>query len=516
MNQSPAAVTASNARASSASAVASSAAAPSAAAVGAVYYVATNGSDSNAGTMDAPWKTLQHAADVVPPGSTVYARGGVYNEKLKFTRSGSASKGPIVFSSYEKENAIIDGSGLSVNEVEGLIDLSDVNYISINGFEIRNYMTSTRDVMPVGIYVHGSGSFIHLSGNKVHDIKNTATPAGEDLLGRDAHGIAVYGTKAPESIHDITIDGNELYNLVLGTSESLVLNGNVDTFTVTNNLIHDSDNIGIDLIGFEGKAPDTAYDQVRNGLVKGNRVYNITSNNNPSYGKKLPNNSHSAGGIYVDGGKDSIIEQNYSYGNDIGIEIASEHAGKSTSNIRVRSNVIYSNRLTGIAMGGYDTERGSTINCTIVNNTVYKNDTIDEGGGQLYVQYGTKNNVIKNNIVVANNSTNVLIYNGYTQNAGNVVDYNLYYAPGGIDEANWTWKNKEYAGFSVYKSGTGNDAHSLFIDPKFMDPSKGDFHLQPTSPAIDAGSTDTAIIGQVDIDGEPRVQDAAVNIGADE
>lgn len=364
-------------------------------------------------------------------------------------------------------------------------------------------------MVPVGIYVHGSGGFINLSNNKIHDIKNMVTPTGKDRLGRDAHGIAVYGTKAPASIHDLTISGNELYNLVLGSSESLVLNGNVDGFAVTDNLIHDNDNIGIDLIGFEGTAPNTTYDQARNGLVKGNRVYNNSVQNNPSY----KSDDNSAGGIYVDGGKDSIIEQNYSYNNDIGVEIASEHAGKATSNITVRSNVIYNNRLTGIAMGGYNEERGSTVNCKIVNNTLYKNDTFEDGSGQFLVQYDTRNNVIQNNIFVAS-STDMLISNGYTKNSGNVVDYNLYFAPRGSSEANWIWKNKEYTGFSAYKSGTGNDTHSLFADPKFVSAANSDFHLQSSSPAIDAGNTDLAIIGTLDIDGKPRVQGVAVNIGA--
>ncbi|WP_339323305.1 right-handed parallel beta-helix repeat-containing protein [Paenibacillus sp. FSL W8-0194] len=475
------------------------------------YYVSPNGNDSNAGTLASPWKTLQHAADVATPGSKVYVRGGVYNQKLKITRSGSAEQGTITFSNYDNEVPIIDGTGLSVSGTEGIVDLTDAKYITINGFEIRNYTTTQNGVMPVGIYVHGTGSNITLSNNKVHDIKNTAAPKGSDLEGRDAHGIAVYGTKAPDSINNITIDDNELYNLVLGSSESLVVNGNVDTFHITNNVIHDNDNIGIDVIGFEGKSPNAAYDQARNGLIKGNRIYNVTSANNPSYEK----GSTEAGGIYVDGGKDSIIEQNYSYNNDIGIEIASEHAGKSTSNITVRSNMIYKNRLTGIAMGGYDTERGSTKNCSIVNNTLYKNDSLGEGNGQLYVQYDTENNVIKNNIMVAG-SSDVLIYNEYTKNTGNIVDYNLYFSPGGSSNATWTWKSKEYTGFSAYKSKTGNDAHSIFADPKFLNVSNNDFHLQPASPAIDAGSTDTAIIGEYDIDGQARVQGSSVNIGADE
>lgn len=108
---------------------------PVASAAGSEYYVATSGSDSNAGTNDAPWKTLQHAADVAPAGSTVYVRGGVYKQKVKITRSGSASQGPIVFTNYGTETAIIDGSGLSVSGNEGLIELADVNYVTVRGLK---------------------------------------------------------------------------------------------------------------------------------------------------------------------------------------------------------------------------------------------------------------------------------------------------------------------------------------------------------------------------------------------
>lgn len=479
------------------------------------YYVDSRGNDDNAGTKKSPWRTLQHAADVVKPGSTVYVRGGVYKQKLKITRSGSARGGSITFVNFPKERAVIDGSGLSVTGQQGIIEIEDASHITIKGFEIRNFITTKKDQLPIGIYVHGSGSYIKILNNKVHDIKNTAAPTGSDLLGRDAHGIAVYGTDAPASIHHVAIEGNELYKLVLGSSESLVLNGNVDTFSVTNNLIHDNDNIGIDLIGFEGVAPHPSYDQVRNGLVSGNRVYNISSNFNPSYGKSLPNNSNAAGGIYIDGGKDSVIERNYSYKNDIGIEIASEHAGKSTSDITVRSNIVYSNRYTGIAMGGYDSERGATVNCKIINNTLYQNNSLNDGSGQILLQYDTKNNMITNNIIFAE-SSNVFIYNEHTKNSGNVVDYNLYYAPGDVSKANWIWKNEEYVGFSAYKTSTRNDVHSIFAEPRFVNQGQNNFHLKAASAAIDAGRSYSSIIKTLDIDGQARLRGASVNIGADE
>ncbi|WP_130605257.1 right-handed parallel beta-helix repeat-containing protein [Cohnella abietis] len=484
-------------------------------ATGTDYYVSTTGSDSNAGTSTtSAWKTLQYAANTVPAGSTVNVLGGVYNQKVKITQSGSASAGPITFQNYASQTAVIDGTGLSVGVQEGLIDIEDASYIVVKGFEIRNLQTSTKNKMPIGIFIHGAGSQIEVRNNKIHDIKNTAT-LSSNLAGRDAHGIAVYGTKAPASLSNLTIDGNELYNLVLGSSESLVVNGNVDTFFITNNLVHDNDNIGIDLIGFEGKSPSTAYDQARNGTVSGNTVYNITSVNNPSYGRTLPNGSYGADGIYVDGGKDSIIERNYSYNNDIGIEIASEHAGKSTSGITIRNNFVYNNNYTGIAMGGYDTKRGSTANCVIVGNTLYKNDTKGLNGGQLLIQYDTKNNIVKNNIMVAS-SSNILFYNGYTLNSGNVVDYNLYFAPGGSTGAQWRWKNVAYTGFAAYKTGSSNDAHSLFVDPALVNAAAGDLHLTASSPAINAGDTDLSIIGAFDIDGNARVQGTSVDIGAHE
>ena len=42
-------------------------------------YVATTGSDSNAGTIDKPFATVQKALDTVKAGQTIYVRGGTYN-----------------------------------------------------------------------------------------------------------------------------------------------------------------------------------------------------------------------------------------------------------------------------------------------------------------------------------------------------------------------------------------------------------------------------------------------------
>ena len=43
-----------------------------------VYYVAVDGSDSNAGTKEKPFASLNKANDVVRAGDTVWIRGGAF------------------------------------------------------------------------------------------------------------------------------------------------------------------------------------------------------------------------------------------------------------------------------------------------------------------------------------------------------------------------------------------------------------------------------------------------------
>jgi hypothetical protein len=43
-----------------------------------IYYVSPDGNDNNSGLADAPFKTIQKAADLVNPGDTVIIKDGVY------------------------------------------------------------------------------------------------------------------------------------------------------------------------------------------------------------------------------------------------------------------------------------------------------------------------------------------------------------------------------------------------------------------------------------------------------
>jgi hypothetical protein len=124
--------------------------------------------------------------------------------------------------------------------------------------------------------VTGTAHHIALRGLEVHDIR-TATA--------DAQGIAVYGTSGDAAIHHVTIARNSVHDNHLGSSESVVVNGNVRDWSITRNHIFRNDNIGIDAIGFEGKAP--RHDQARAGVIADNLVTDIDSIGNPAYEEEV-------------------------------------------------------------------------------------------------------------------------------------------------------------------------------------------------------------------------------------
>jgi hypothetical protein len=416
------------------------------------------------------YATVAAGMGVAQAGDTVTVRAGIYHEAVSFNRSGSAA-GFITL--LGQPGATLDGTGLSGQG----ITIDNRNYIRVQGMTVQNFKGSGT---PMGIDVEGSSSYIELRNNLVHDIEN---PNG------NAHGIAFYGT-GPTPMTHITVQGNEIRNCRLGQSESLVLNGDIDGFVVSGNTVHDNDNIGIDFIGFEGTGP-AGQDQARNGSCVANVVYNISSAANPTYG-----GDRSADGIYVDGGRDIVIERNKVDNCDIGVEVACEHGGQTVSNVTVRNNFISRGYQGDILMGGYNASRGSANNVIVVNNT-----TCRATYGEVQLQYNCHGIVIKNNILYAASGQPYISVSG-SNNTSVQVGNNVYFGAGS-------------------SPGDFPDALAHFVNPLLVAPYM-DLHLLPGSPAINAGldlgndAQGQPISGLTDIDGNGRIQGSAINIGAHE
>jgi uncharacterized protein DUF1565 len=460
-------------------------------------FVSPTGKDAAAGTEADPFASINHALSKAVAGDTVFVRDGVYKELVTFPGSGAAGA-PITLRAYCGEHPVLDATGLGSGvDQPALVSIVDRSHVVVDGFELRS-LTATGNSFAAGIWVRGSVSDVVIRNNEVHHI--TAPNGGKDT---GAHGIAVYGEKTTPS-EDVHLEGNLLHDLVLGPSEAMVVNGNVRNFEVLGNTVHDVNNIAFDFIGFESDvcgsclqtdvtdAPNV--NRVRDGLVRGNTAFNMTTKSNPAYGGEK-----SAACYYVDGGAGITIERNVAHDCDLGVELASEHYQKATRAVIVRDNFLYDNDVTGIATGGYNAGNGpgggSAEQCWIVNNTIVNSSRNGWADAGVLLQNRNVGNHFENNIVVATTGSST-IADGGDKNTGNVFDYNVY--------------------FNGALSGVIDGGHSISKDPLLVSAGTGDLHLTAGSPAIDKGDGAVgANAGALDIDGDPRVK-GTIDIGADE
>ena len=136
-------------------------------------------------------------------------------------------------------------------------------------------------------------------------------------------------------------------------------------------------------------------------------------------------------------------------------------------------------------------------NCIIANNSAMY-------GGGIY-EYFIDCSQIKNCTVVNNNS-----YGLYCQNPP---------MPGPFSSPvieNIFWGNIPYQTWGYSLLTSRNYTPSSVLDPLFVDPVKGDYHLQWNSPCIDYCQYAQTSGDDIDIDHEPRCMGQYVDAGADE
>lgn len=490
---------------------------------GANYYISTTGNNSNPGTSTAsPWLTIQYALNHAVAGDILNIMAGTYTGKLTWNHEGAAGQ-YITLQNYNEDIVILDGSTVGNNQ--SFMAIENKDYIKIDGLRFTNHNGSYQPVINLygncnhieisncefyttdcnesyAILCEGRGDDIKILNNYMHD-----------LLGDNAVGILFVGSNTTIPFSNILISGNHIENIAPAPSEAIAVNGNIDGFEISNNLVEDVNNIGIVMIGGEDWVnTNDAVNFARNGVCKFNTVINANS----IYGGGF------AGGIYVDGGKDIIVENNSITGSDIGLEIGCENNGFIAENIIVRNNLIYKNEKSGLGFGGYDfPATGQVQNCSFTGNTVFDNDLLNTGFGQLWIQYAL-NCEVKNNIFYA--ETNAWLINAEIIDPGFNIDlnYNDYYYPGGTSNAKFLFDFSYIIGYDNFKVAAGTDANSLFTDPLFsyLIAPDFDFHLLSLSPCINNGDPlydDAGIAADdIDMDLESRLIGIRVDIGADE
>jgi parallel beta-helix repeat protein len=430
-----------------------------------IYYVATNGSDSNPGTQNQPFATLTQAATKVAAGDTVYVRQGTFTfSSTQYIGSVGTSSEPITYQPYPGEEGKVILDGKKMPDANSVVNVAG-EYNVFKNFEIQNSKF-------IGIVSWG-GKNIKILNNTIHD----------------SYKDAIFVGKSSDftSTTDILIDGNTAYNNALINRDS---NGNsigsnypaiIDSYgasnvTITNNRVYKNYGIGIDFILTKGglAAKNVAYDNYAANLYLDNATnvtldqnFIYTTNDQRFYWRGWPIDGQPASGIQA-------ANEPYTISNPL------------DSNT-IRNNIVIGG-YAGFYYGSYG-KGGGLKKFVIANNTFYKATStmlsIDNDAGHT-------NTLIANNIFYQTGSgamTNL------TANSGLRFQHNLW-----------------YGGSAGAAAGTGD----VNADPKLLNPGTTtdvDYKLQAASPAIDAG---TQLIKSVpnDYAGSSRPLGKGYDIGA--
>jgi hypothetical protein len=197
--------------------------------------------------------------------------------------------------------------------------------------------------------------------------------------------------------------------------------------------------------------------------------------------------------------------------------------------------------LTRVTING---NQGNGISASGGALTVARSTITSNPGGGISVTNGTF--TIVGNVFYNNGSDITLIGGigiGTVQNAMNRLEFNTFYrnkaqdgqgaavqcaagnftAKNNIMNDNGTLTNSEQVGgsckhaYSIARPGTlPTGTNNSAMDPLFVDPARGNVHIQPTSPARHAADSSSELTGiaSYDIDGDPRLSPA--DLGADQ
>jgi parallel beta-helix repeat protein len=205
--------------------------------------------------------------------------------------------------------------------------------------------------------------------------------------------------------------------------------------------------------------------------------------------------------IYVN---DTIVERNYlrSIGTNDALRMW-ENRGQT--NITIRYNIVNGCGTNGLSVGTSSQTAKNVVNLRVYNNLFHGTFY----GVQMAVPVSGE---FKNNIVWNTGTSNPRTRLGISSIIPGqtfVTNHNIYNDTG--SERLIGWLGTSYYDLASFQTATGQDLNSSTANPQFVDIWTANFRVQPTSPAIDAG-TDVGLTS--DYDGNPVPSGTAPDIGA--
>lgn len=411
------------------------------------YYVSPTGRDSDPGTLSAPWRTLQKAADTVPAGSTVYLRSGTH-APFVMRRSGTASA-PIVFTAYGSDKPVVDGK----KAVQYAIKIVGAKHVRVRGLTIR------------GGFAQGyAGAGITAENSSYIEIRNN------DIVDNKAWGVRSYN-----STH-VTIAGNKVRKNAVGIHIGRAGNGT----KVRNNRVHHNDKMMVntsatkgDDAGGEGIALVMTTGTVR---VTGNRIW---ANRAASY-----DYGYDGGAFSIYGASNWIIANNTTWDNLNVIETGTDSSKTPCNNGRFVRNINYGATTVDRTVGMILRCASNTL---VANNTFHGTqhfvfDISHYKGGWGGSIAGLK---IVNNIMSVGTGK-VYGIETYPLPSSVVINYNLVHNSGSGYLATVLGIGGT-TDLATFRAWTGREANGIQKAPRFVDPASRNYRLRTDSPAVDSG-----------------------------
>jgi parallel beta-helix repeat protein len=463
------------------------------------YYVsALMGNDSNVGTENAPFETINRGIAEVSAGGTVYVMNGEYKNQGYGTASAHPSDGELSENMSNPQVVTINKSG-----TEG-------NYITI-----RNYPNHSPKIIfdgKGGILISGPQSYIIIEG---FEIEGPAAGINYNMANADREwkikchveglnynhdyfsGFGIWGGFSQNFLHHHIIIRN---NIVHHTTGSGIRFNDSDHITIENNTVYNTtwwtSNASSAIVFAEAiaRSDQDNGDDIKM-IIRGNTVYNNwnrilfyktneppnSGNDNPTYGTAAFTQIWDGQGLYVTRSDDSyngtfLFENNLCVNNGKnGINFDHSIAASGL----MRNNTIYYNGVHEIIQDLSVAE----------GNTAHRGQKVG----------GLKANKVKN-ITVLNNIVMTRDINFSALELPNIY--------GSVKIAT----NNIFVNGTVAFPGSQVSANQINIDPLFVnapsvvngpiDMSTTDFSLQSNSPAINGGLQSNT--PTIDILGNPR------------
>jgi parallel beta-helix repeat protein len=435
------------------------------------WFVATTGSDSAAGTLAAPFKSITKAVGVATAGDIIEVRAGTYSEAVVIRTAGT-STARITMRGYNGERPVLQrtGAGPTIYFYNSACDEDAIgsgtgntdcfaSWWTIQGLEVRGSTAGGDD-----------GNVIKIDTAKVRIQGNTLCCSVADIV------------KLVRTANDVEVLDNEIYQ-----SASLVAPG--------------TNAQGIDIVG------------ANNTRVAGNYVHDV-----PDFGMYAKGNA-----------RNTVFENNLLYnigrsdnghaimlGQETDTDRLTDGVYESYDGI-VRNNVVVNATWACVATS-------SSSNVRIYNNSCY--NTATSGQGSIFVsnesEIGTKgaNIEIYNNIIYGSAGRPVIKVNSDALADFSTlrIDGNIYWTSNGAPT--FSLKDNSIAASAwatQYKSATGRTDSSRIVDPKYASTTVTGATSKPLtlatgSPAINTGVATALVIA--DFLGIARPLNGTIDVGA--